>query len=201
MLIMKNQRGSVAAFAALGLFLFVFVASIIAGVMVISKRNAFVRIENNIMMAYEESKNVHSNYVLRIQEMAQVPKMATKQLSEIIKASNEGRYGDDGSKAVFQFLKEQNPNIDQSLYTNIQKEVTGGRLDFQSKITRVNDNKTVAYNMLDDTVGGFILKDILGMPRKNIGYEGGKDDYPVIMSETSVETFKTGVDKGVKMLD
>jgi hypothetical protein len=201
MLIMKNQRGSVAAFAALGLFLFVFVASIIAGIMVISKRNAFVRVENNIMTAYEESKNVHSNYVLRIQEMAQVPKMATKQLTEIIKASNEGRYGKDGSKAVFQFLKEQNPNIDQSLYTNIQKEVSGGRLDFQSKITRVIDNKKVAYNMLDDTVGGFILKDILGMPRKNIGYDGGKDDYPVIMSETSVETFKTGVDKGVQMLD
>lgn len=166
----------------------------------ISKRNSFVRIENNIVTAYDESKNVHSNYVLRIQEMAQVPKMATKQLSEIIKASNEGRYGADGSKAVFQFLKEQNPNIDQSLFTNIQKEMVGGRLDFQSKITRVIDNKKVAYNMLDDTVGGFILKDILGMPRKNIGYDGGKDDYPVIMSETSVETFKTGVDKGVNIL-
>jgi len=197
---MNKQRGSVIGWALMGLFGLIFVSGLIFTVMVISKRNAFVRIENNIHMAYEESKNVHSNYVLRIQEMAQVPKMATKQLSEIVKASNEGRYGNDGSKAVFQFLKEQNPNIDQSLYTNIQKEVTGGRLDFQSKITRVNDNKGVAYNMLDDTVGGFILKDILGMPRKNIGYEGGPDDYKVIMSETSVETYKTGVDKGVNML-
>lgn len=197
---MNKQRGSTVAWVLGGLFLFVFVASLITVGLVISKRNSFVRIENNIVTAYDESKNVHSNYVLRIQEMAQVPKMATKQLSEIIKASNEGRYGADGSKAVFQFLKEQNPNIDQSLFTNIQKEMVGGRLDFQSKITRVIDNKKVAYNMLDDTVGGFILKDILGMPRKNIGYDGGKDDYPVIMSETSVETFKTGVDKGVNIL-
>jgi hypothetical protein len=196
----NKQRGSAVAWVLGGLFLFIFVASFISVGLVISKRNAFVRIENNIVIGYDESKNVHSNYVLRIQEMAQVPKMATKQLSEVIKASNEGRYGADGSKAVFQFLKEQNPNIPDSLYTNIQKEVVGGRLDFQSKITRVNDNKKVAYNMLDDTVGGFILKDILGMPRKNIGYDGGKDDYPVIMSETSVETFKTGVDKGVNML-
>lgn len=196
----NKQRGSAVAWVLGGLFLFIFVASLISVGLVISKRNAFVRIENNIVIGYDESKNVHSNYVLRIQEMAQVPKMATKQLSEVIKASNEGRYGADGSKAVFQFLKEQNPNIPDSLYTNIQKEVVGGRLDFQSKITRVNDNKKVAYNMLDDTVGGFILKDILGMPRKNIGYDGGKDDYPVIMSETSVETFKTGVDKGVNML-
>lgn len=196
---MNKQRGS-GTLAILGFLSLILVCCLIFGSMVISKRNSFVRIENNIVTSYDESKNVHSNYVLRIQEMAQVPKMATKQLSEIIKASNEGRYGADGSKAVFQFLKEQNPNIDQSLFTNIQKEMVGGRLDFQSKITRVIDNKKVAYNMLDDTVGGFILKDILGMPRKNIGYDGGKDDYPVIMSETSVETFKTGVDKGVNIL-
>jgi hypothetical protein len=197
---MNKQRGSVMGWALMGLLLLTFFSAIIFGLMAVSKRNAFVRVENNITTAYDESKNVHSNYVLRIQEMAQVPKMATAQLSEIIKASNEGRYGKDGSKAVFQFLKEQNPNIDQSLYTNIQKEVAGGRLDFQSKITRVIDNKKVAYNMLDDTVGGFILKDIWGMPRKNIGYDGGKDDYPVIMSEQSVETFQKGVDKPVNML-
>ena len=196
---MNKQRGS-GTLAILGFLSLILVSCLIFGGMVISKRNAFVRIENNIVTSYDESKNVHSNYVLRIQEMAQVPKMATKQLSEIIKASNEGRYGADGSKAVFQFLKEQNPNIDQSLFTNIQKEMVGGRLDFQSKITRVIDNKKVAYNMLDDTIGGFILKDILGMPRRNIGYDGGKDDYPVIMSESSVETFKTGVDKGVNIL-
>jgi len=196
---MNSQRGS-ATLIIVGFISLILVSLLIFGMMAISKRNSFVRIENNIHFAYEESKNVHSNYVLRIQEMAQVPKMATKQLAEVIKASNEGRYGADGSKAVFQFLKEQNPNIPDSLYTNIQKEVTGGRLDFQSKITRVNDNKTVAYNMLDDAVGGFILKDIFGMPRKNIGYEGSKDDYPVIMSETSVETYKTGVDKGVNIL-
>jgi uncharacterized protein (UPF0333 family) len=197
---MNKQRGSVVGWVLGGLFLLILVSCLIFTGLAISKRNSFVRIENNIVIGYEESKNVHSNYVLRIQEMAQVPKMATKQLSEVIKASNEGRYGPDGSKAVFQFLKEQNPNIPDSLYTNIQKEVAGGRLDFQSKITRVNDNKGVAYNMLDDTIGGFILKDIWGLPRKNIGYEGGKDDYPVIMSETSVETYKTGVDKGVNML-
>lgn len=196
---MNKQRGS-AAVAILGFLSLILVGCLIFGGMVISKRNSFVRVENNITTSYDESKNVHSNYVLRIQEMAQVPKMATKQLSEIIKASNEGRYGADGSKAVFQFLKEQNPNIPDSLFTNIQKEMVGGRLDFQSKITRVIDNKKVAYNMLDDTIGGFILKDILGMPRRNIGYDGGKDDYPVIMSESSVETFKTGVDKGVNIL-
>lgn len=196
---MNKQRGS-AAVAILGFLSLILVGCLIFGGMVISKRNSFVRVENNITTSYDESKNVHSNYVLRIQEMAQVPKMATKQLAELVKASNEGRYGADGSKAVFQFLKEQNPNIPDSLFTNIQKEMVGGRLDFQSKITRVIDNKKVAYNMLDDTIGGFILKDILGMPRRNIGYDGGKDDYPVIMSESSVETFKTGVDKGVNIL-
>ena len=196
---MNSQRGS-AGLIFVGFLSLIFVSMLIFVGVAISKRNSFVRVENNIEAAYENSKNVHSNYVLRIQEMAQVPKMATKQLSEIIQASNEGRYGPDGSKAVFQFLKEQNPNIDQSLYTNIQKEVTGGRRDFEAKMTLVIDNKKVARNMLDDTIGGFILKDIFDMPRKNIGYEGGKDDYPVVMAESSAETFKTGIDKGVNIL-
>lgn len=196
---MNSQRGS-AGLIFVGFLSLIFVSVLIFVGVAISKRNSFVRVENNIEAAYENSKNVHSNYVLRIQEMAQVPKMATKQLSEIIQASNEGRYGPDGSKAVFQFLKEQNPNIDQSLYTNIQKEVTGGRRDFEAKMTLVIDNKKVARNMLDDTIGGFILKDIFDMPRKNIGYEGGKDDYPVVMAESSAETFKTGIDKGVNIL-
>lgn len=196
---MNSQRGS-AGLIFVGFLSLIFVSILIFVGVAISKRNSFVRVENNIEAAYENSKNVHSNYVLRIQEMAQVPKMATKQLSEIIQASNEGRYGADGSKAVFQFLKEQNPNIDQSLYTNIQKEVTGGRRDFEAKMTLVIDNKKVARNMLDDTIGGFILKDIFDMPRKNIGYEGGKDDYPVVMAESSAETFKTGIDKGVNIL-
>lgn len=53
---MNKQRGSVIGWALMGLFGLIFVSGLIFTVMVISKRNAFVRIENNIHMAYEESK-------------------------------------------------------------------------------------------------------------------------------------------------
>jgi len=197
----KNQKGSattliIVLVAFFGL-MFVFAAGI--GLYAVNKRNSFIAVENGIVFSYEESKNVHSNYVLKIKEMAQVPAMATAQLATIIREAIQGRYGDDGSKAVFQFIKEQNPTVDQSLYTNIQKEITGGRSDFKTSITRVNDRKQVATNMLDDTVGGFFLK-FMGMPRKHFGYDGDKDDYPVIMSEQSAETFKTGIDKGVELM-
>lgn len=163
----------------------------------IGVRDNFVRLENSITSNYEDSKNVHSNYVLKIQEMAQVPKMATEQLQVLIRESIQGRYGEDGSKAVFQFIKEQNPTVAPELYTNIQKEIAGGRSDFENKIRIVIDNKRVAYNMLDQSVSGMALS-FMGMPRKNIGYNGQKDDYPVIMSNQSKTTFETGIDEGVK---
>lgn len=163
----------------------------------IGVRDNFVRLENSITSNYEDSKNVHSNYVLKIQEMAQVPKMATEQLQVLIRESIQGRYGEDGSKAVFQFIKEQNPTVAPELYTNIQKEIAGGRSDFENKIRIVIDNKRVAYNMMDNTISGMFLN-WMGMPRKNIGYNGQQDDYPVIMSSQSTTTFKTGIDEGVK---
>ncbi|MBX9837874.1 MAG: hypothetical protein K2X69_06110 [Silvanigrellaceae bacterium] len=195
----KTQKGS-ALLVLIAFFGFMMVAGISFIMYAVSVRNDFVRLENAIHANYEDSKNVHSNYVLKIKEMAQVPKMATEQLTKIVREAIQGRYGDDGSKAVFQFIQEQNPTVDPQLYTNIQKEIAGGRTDFENKMRVVIDSKRVSHNMLDDTVGGFVLE-FMGMPRKNIGYNGGKDDYPVIMAAQSAETFKTGIDNGVNMLE
>lgn len=199
---MKNvnsQKGS-ALLVLIAFFGFMMLVGISIIMYAVSIRNDFVRLENTIHANYEDSKNVHSNYVLKIKEMAQVPKMATEQLTKIVREAIQGRYGDDGSKAVFQFIQEQNPTVDPQLYTNIQKEIAGGRTDFENKMRVVIDSKRVSHNMLDDTVGGFVLE-FMGMPRKNIGYNGGKDDYPVIMAAQSAETFKTGIDTGVNMLE
>lgn len=199
---MKNvnsQKGS-ALLVLIAFFGFMMLVGISIIMYAVSIRNDFVRLENAIHANYEDSKNVHSNYVLKIKEMAQVPKMATEQLTKIVREAIQGRYGDDGSKAVFQFIQEQNPTVDPQLYTNIQKEIAGGRTDFENKMRVVIDSKRVSHNMLDDTVGGFVLE-FMGMPRKNIGYNGGKDDYPVIMAAQSAETFKTGIDTGVNMLE
>lgn len=196
---MKNQKGSVLLVGLLGFFLVLFLFGAGTTVYAVSVRNTFVKLENSIVASYDESKNVHTNYVLKIKEMAQVPKMATDQLATVIREAIQGRYGDDGSKAVVQFIREQNPTISPALYENIQKEIAGGRSDFKAAITRVTDQKRVAKDMLDDTVGGFFLS-LMGMPRLNIGYNGGKDDYPVIMSEQSAETYKSGIDKGIDML-
>ncbi len=127
--------------------------------------------------------------------MVQIPALATRQMSELVDKALNARYGEDGSKALMQFIKEQNPNIPPELYTNIQKTMTGGSADFQNMTTTLIDTKRVAIDKLDSMPAGFFLK-LMGMPRKNIGYNNSKDDYPVIMSEQSVETFKTGIDKG-----
>lgn len=198
-MLMMKQRGSAAivALAVIGMVI-ILGASIV--MYAFSVRNGFVRIENQIATAYEDAKAMNSQYTLKIREMAQIPKMATNQLSELVEKTLSSRYGEEGSKALFQFIQEQNPSISPELYTNIQKTIAGGRSDFEAKMRMLNDSKRVAYNQLDTQPSGFILE-FMGMPRKNIGYNGSKDDYPVIMSEDAQETFRTGVDKGVNLLE
>jgi len=198
-MLMMKQRGSAAilALAVIGMVI-ILGASIV--MYAFSVRNGFVRIENQIATTYEDAKAMNSQYTLKIREMAQIPKMATNQLSELVEKTLSSRYGEDGSKALFQFIQEQNPSISPELYTNIQKTIAGGRSDFEAKMKMLNDSKRVAYNQLDTQPSGFILE-FMGMPRKNIGYNGAKDDYPVIMSEDAQETFRTGVDKGVNLLE
>lgn len=195
----KDQRGSVAIVLA-SFFGMVTLLSIMTFFYAASLKTSYRQLENRIHANYEDSKNIHSNGVLKIKEMAQVPKMNTEQLSKVLKDTMEGRYGDDGSKAVFQLIKEQNPTVSNELYINLQKEMAGWRTDFSNKSRIVIDSKRVAYNMLDDTIKGFLL-DFMNVEPKNIGYNGGKDDYPVIMSAQSSDTFKTGIDNGVNILD
>lgn len=198
-MLMMKQRGSAAiwALAVIGMMI-ILGASIV--MYAFSVRNGFVRLENQIVATYEDAKSMNSQYTLKIREMAQIPKMATNQLSELVEKTLSSRYGEDGSEALFQFIQEQNPSIAPELYTNIQKAITGGRSDFEAKMKMLNDKKQIAYTQLETQPSGFILE-FMGMPRKNIGYNGTKDDYPVIMSEDAQETFRTGVDKGVNLLE
>ncbi len=164
----------------------------------VSAKNSFTKTQNNIVATSEGVKTISSQYILKVREMAQVPAIAQKQMAELVERALDARYGEDGTKALIQFIKEQNPNIPPELYTNLQKTMSGGRSDIEAIMLRLQDIKRSAYDQLDETPRGDVLK-LMNYPTKNIGYEGQKDDYPVILSQETLDAYKSGVDKGVDL--
>ncbi len=148
--------------------------------------------EQQIKASYKDMENILAQYTLKIAEIAQVPEMYRDDLQALYKEAIGGRYGAGGSKAVFQFLKEQNPQLDPVLYRAIQQAMEAGRNQFQNSQTKFIDIKRGYETSLGYVWQGFWMK-LAGYPKINLA------DYKIISSEHAVESFKTGVDKPVKL--
>lgn len=125
------------------------------------------QMENQIDNLRQLSASNLSNLAMSIQEQAQVPEMATDHLKQIIEAQMSGRYGADGSKAVFQFLKEQNLQVDQRMYLNIQATMSGGRKEFEITQNRLMSTCRAYKNEIGNVWSGFWMR-LAGYPKVNL---------------------------------
>lgn len=139
----------------------------IAAMAYIGAANKGNQMENSIDQLRQSSASVLSNLTQTIQEQAQVPEMATDHLKQVIEAQMSGRYGADGSKAVFQFLKEQNLQVDQRMYLNIQAAMSGGRKEFEISQNRLLSQCTSYKNEVGNVWSGFWLR-LAGYPKANL---------------------------------
>ena len=156
------------------------------------------RAERTLEATWEDNENILAQYSLKITEIAQVPAIYRDDVKDIYTEVLAGRYGDNGSQAMFQFLKEQNPQIDASLYTNIQQAMEAGRNEFRVAQTRLVDQKRVYVTNLGYVWKGMWLN-VAGYPKLNVGFDGGPDDFEIITSEYAIDAFETGVDKGITL--
>jgi len=189
---MKYQRG-VAGWVFLGIVAavaFTLVASYV------TNANYGNRAERTLEATWEDNENVLAQYSLKIGEIAQVPAMYRNDIKDIYRDVLKGRYGENGSQAMFQFLKEQNPQIDAGLYKAIQQAMEAGRNEFRVAQTRLVDQKRVYVTNLGYVWKGFWLE-TAGYPTLNVGFAGSADDFEIITSEYAIDAFETGVDKGI----
>lgn len=148
--------------------------------------------ENGIVAQWEDNENILSQYTNSIGEMAQVPAMQRDDLKEVYTEAMTGRYGEDGSKAVFQWLQEQNPQLNNALYTNLQTAMEAGRKDFADGQRNLIDQKR-SYNTALGTVWrGFWLKQA-GYPKIKLS------DYKAITNTYADGAFEKGVEDGVTL--
>lgn len=148
--------------------------------------------ENKVAASYENLDNVLSQYSLKVQEVAQIPTMYKDDLKEVFTAAIEGRYGENGSQAVFQWIQEQNPNFDSSLYKNIQQIIDAGRTEFRNEQTQFIELKRQYKTALGTLITGSVLK-FAGYPKTDL------EKYKIISTEQTKREFESGIGSPLKV--
>lgn len=147
--------------------------------------------ENQLKAKQMDNKNIYAQYVQKVSEIAQVPEMYRDDLTKVISAAIEGRYGEGGSKATFQWLQEQNPTLDPSLYVKVQQVIEAGRSNFENGQRGLIDIRRQYETKLGSFWGGMWLR-FAGYPKVNLNdfdivstakadavFEAKKEDSPL----------------------
>lgn len=128
----------------------------------------------------------------QIAELAQVNVMYRNDLSRVYSEAMEGRYGENGSGAIMQWIQEQNPNLDPALYMKISQTIEANRNEFAVSQTELLDQKRVYEANLKTLWSGFWLR-VAGYPKINLA------DIKVLSSTHANRAFEIGIDDGIKI--
>lgn len=159
--------------------------SVVIMVMFIGVYNFGNSSEQRLEAKLKDNKVVLANYHKKVAEAVQVPAMARDDLVKVVTAAIQGRYGEGGSKAVFQMITEQNPSIDPSLYSKIQQIIESGRDKFENNQKEMIDIERAYRTTLGSFPKGIILN-ILGYPRVDL------NKFKIIVDSSTEEAFDTG---------
>lgn len=168
------------------------VVAAIALIMSYSSAVAFgAQQERAIQATQDNNRQILAQTTTRVREIAQVPAMARDDLVTAMEAAFTGRYGENGSQAMFQLIVENYPGqIDPSLYRAIQTTIESGRIEFQNNQTKLLDQKRVYQTNLDYVFRGFWLR-MAGYPKMDL------DSIRVVSSTSADRAFETGIDDGI----
>lgn len=187
----RNQNGSVAlGIVAVVLVLLALIVPSVFGY--ISAYNLGNRTENQLTAILENNENIYANGTQKVIEIAQVPQMYAEQVSKVTREAIQGRYGQDGSKAVFQMLQEQNPQLDPTMFSKIQVVIEEFRNKFERAQTDMIDVKRSYNTQLGSLWTGFWLK-IAGYPKIDL------KKFEIVTTNKARETFETKRDSGIQL--
>lgn len=184
MKVMQRSKGAMSAGAMVAIGV---VAAIVIGFFLayVSAYNTANRLEQTIKAEAKNNENILATYGQKVQEAAQVPGMMRDDIVAIAKAAIGGRYGENGSQAAVQMIREQNPQVDSSLYKNLQQIIEAGRDEFKTHQTRLIDAKRVYETELGSFFTGSMMH-FAGYPKINL------DDYKVVSTGRAQDAFRTG---------
>lgn len=159
---------------------------IIFVVAIFGVKNTCVVHENGIGAQYEANQIALAGYTNKIMDMVQVPKMAKDHIKEVALAAIQGRYGANGSQAVFHAVQEQNPTVDSGLYRSLMQAMEAGRNGFDADQKTMQDKCRTYRNYYQSAPQSFLVG-FLGYPKASLDTVECK---PVITEQTR-EDFRT----------
>lgn len=183
------SKGVIVTLGIVGIF--VLIGAVIFGSYV-SAYNYGADMETRLEAEMKNNEQILANYGKKIKEAAQIPSMQTDDLVKIFTGTLGARYGSDGSKAAFQWIKEQNPQLDQSTYRNLQNLIEGGRNKFENSQTKLIDIKRQYKKALRTFWQGMWLR-VAGLPSIDL------DKIVVVTSERAVNAFETGREEALQI--
>ena len=161
-------------------------------VAVIGYYNSAVNFENSIDASDKNMQNILGQQAPKLREMLGVRKLQADDVARVIREANESRYGDGGSQAVMNWIREQNPTLDQKGYDRILNVIEATRNNFNHeqtlKIDKVQQYKNATQRFPGNIIYGFLGKPTPGFMEKH---------ERVIQSSHTRETFETGIDDGI----
>lgn len=169
----------------------VLVSALVIG-MAVSANNYGVGAEQGIIATYDDNKNILSNYGKKVIEATQVPAMYSEDLTKLVKAQIEGRYGPGGSQANMQWLKESAIPLDPSLYKQIQQIIEAGRNDFKIGQTSLLDKKR-AYQTELGKFPRSVFMSLLGFPKIDL------KKYDIVTDARTETSFDTKREEAIQL--
>lgn len=180
--------------ALIGLGLTVFTIAGL-GVGYLGFSNTANQFEVDIKAKYTNNRNAYDNGWKKVKEVAQVPDLQVEALQKVFQTALESRYGKDGSKALFQFLVEQNPNLDQQTFLKIQQDVEAFRTEFASNQTELVSRKQAYEQFLTATTTGRFYNLLGGYPKIDLTL------YDIVTSDKTEQDFRTKKAEPLKLKD
>lgn len=174
--------------AIFGVFVLLTVGLVLGYVSFSNDANGF---EVDIPAQYQQMKNVYDNGWKQVMETAQVTDNYTDQMKDVWQAALAGRYGSKGSQAVFQFIKEANPNIDASLQKKVQEQIESFHSTFTASQTKIISEKQEYGRFLKATTSGRFYNMIGSYPHIACGIpDGSADKYAILTSDKTDTDFQ-----------
>lgn len=171
-------------------------ALVLALFKIISSASYGNRMEQSIVAAYENLEQQFGQFGQTVAESVGVTTLQADQMKDLFVSVTEARYGEGGSKAQLQMITEAVPNLDATVYANLQRVIEAGRGDFTQAQTRLSDVKRSYRTALGEPIQGLFLG-FAGYPKIMIGYPlGMQDDYPLITTDRAAQTFEAGKECG-----
>ena len=184
---------SLGAKIAFGIIGFVITITIVSCGVVVGIHNKCVKQEAGIKAQYKQNQNNYDNYFKKLKEIAQVPEMYVADLKKVWDGVMSGRYGKNGSRATWQWLKEHNPKLDVSMYKKIQSVIESGRADFEQNQKMLLDKKRLYEDTYLKVFPNSIIASMMGFPKMDL------DSMDIVTSEATEKIFKTKKSEHIKL--